>query len=275
MFTRPLADVQTRVMRAIRWREHGDDVHELVASHDGIDAGSRLAIYRNHMHESLGAALAAVFPVVLRLVGEPFFRQAARLYVTTHPLRAGSLLNFGDTFPQFLGGWAPAAALPYLADVAALEWAYHRAYHAAEYAPLDFALLAEVPAERHAQLRLRLQPSARWLASRWPVLALWLANQPDAAPDALDRVRLDAGGDELIVVQRDLEIEFRRLSRGEGRWLRRLAADATFAEALADALDVDPDFDLGATLARHASQGLFTAAWLSPFAASHPGGPLS
>jgi hypothetical protein len=275
MFTRPLADVQTRVLHAIRWRERSDDVQEIVASHDGIDAGARVAIYRNHMHESLGAALAAVFPVVMRLVGEPFFRQAARLFIAAHPLRAGSLLDFGDAFPQFLAGYAPAAALPYLADAAALEWAYHCAYHAAEYAPLDFALLEEVPAERHAQLRLRLQPSARWLASRWPVLDLWLANQPDAAPDALEHLRLDAGGDELIVVQRDLEIEFHRLGRGESRWLRRLAADATFAEALADALDVEPDFDLGATLARHAAQGLFTAAWLSPFASSREGGKLS
>jgi Putative DNA-binding domain len=268
MFTRPLADVETRVMHAIRWRERSADAHDLVASHDGIDADARLAIYRNHMHESLGAALSAVFPVVARLVGGAFFRQAARLYIAAHPLRAGSLLGFGDTFPHFLAGYEPATALPYLADVAALEWAYHCAYHAAEYAPLDFALLDEVPRERHAQLRLRLQPSARWLGSRWPVLDVWLANQPDAAPDALDRLRLDAGGSELIVVQRDLEIEFRRLGRGESRWLRRLAADATFAEALADALGVEPEFDLGAALARHAAQGLFTAVWLAPFASS-------
>lgn len=270
MFTRPLADVQTRVMHAIRWREHNADVREFVASHDGIDADGRLAVYRNHMNESLGGALAAVFPVVARLVGEGFFRQAARLYVAAHPLRAGSLLNFGDAFPQFLSRYTHAQALPYLGDVAALEWAYHGAYHAAEYPALDFALLDEVPAERHAQLRLRLQPSARWLASRWPVIDLWLANQPDAPADALDRLRLDAGGGELIVVQRDLEIEFRRLGRGEARWLRRLSAEATLAEALAEALDADPDFDLSATLARHAAQGLFTAAWLAPFCERRP-----
>lgn len=264
MFTRPLADVQTRVMHAIRWREHGADAAELIASHDGIDSDSRLAIHRHHMHDSLGAALADVFPVVARLVGDDFFRQVARLYVAAHPLRSGSLLSFGDTFPQFLAGWPPAAALPYLADVAALEWAYHGAYHEAEYQPLDFALLDEVPADRHAHLRLRLQPSARWLGSRWPVLEIWLANQPDAPADALEGISLDAGGDDLIVVQRDLEIEFRRLAHGESRWLRRLAAEATLAEALADAFDADPAFDLGATLARHAAQGLFTAAWLAP-----------
>ncbi len=238
----------------------------MIATHDGINADGRLAIVRNHMHESLTTALADVFPVVARLVGEAFFRQAARLFIVAHPLRAGSLLGFGDAFPRFLAGYAPAAALAYLADVAALEWAWHGAYHAAEYPPLDFALLDEVPPERHAQLRLRLQPSARWLASRWPVLDLWLANQPDAPADALDHVRLDAGGAELIVVQRNLEIEFRRLARGESRWLRRLATEATLAQALADALDVDPEFDLGATLARHAAQGIFTAAWLAPFA---------
>ena len=41
--------------------------------------------------------------------------------------------------------------LPF-ADVAALEWAWHHAFHAAEHVPFDLARLADVPPVQHAAL---------------------------------------------------------------------------------------------------------------------------
>jgi len=44
--------------------------------------------------------------------------------------RAAALAEYGDGFADFLAGFAPAQSLPYLADVARLEWAINAAYHA-------------------------------------------------------------------------------------------------------------------------------------------------
>ena len=65
-------------------------------------------------------------------------RSTARrsLYVTSEPPRSPVLLEYGDSFPQFLRNIGQGAAADYLADVAELEAARTRAYHAADATPL-------------------------------------------------------------------------------------------------------------------------------------------
>lgn len=252
-----LPDAQACVMDALLLRSSGAAAAALLRATGTPSAQRRLQIYRNNLFESLIAALGAVYPVVVRLIGTQFFRQAARAYIRAHPSRSGNLHDFGGELPGFLHAYQPAAILPYLPDVAALEWAYHRAYHETELPALELARLAQVPVADQAELRFHLQPSARFVASRYPVLKIWQANQPQAQ-DSDSTILLDEGGVNLLVVQQDLEIEFRLLSITESRWLCALADGASLAEATQDALDDDSAFDLATTLARHLGLGLFT-----------------
>ena len=77
----------------------------------------RFAVYRNNVVVSLIDALATRFPAVQRIVGEEFFRAMAGV-------RAGAsaALALDDglwrDLPAFVETFAPAAELPYLADVA-------------------------------------------------------------------------------------------------------------------------------------------------------------
>jgi hypothetical protein len=80
----------------------------------GLAPSRRLQLYRNNHFATLIEALAAVYPVVLRLVGEPFFRQTARGYVASHPSRCGDIHGYGDNFGDFLDGLPQAADYPYL-----------------------------------------------------------------------------------------------------------------------------------------------------------------
>jgi hypothetical protein len=250
-----LPDTQVRVMNALLRR--GDPAAAVPLVRAGaLPAERRLAIYRNNMVQSLVAALAAVYPVTERLVGSVFFRQAAKACIGIHPSRSGDLHDFGADLPPFLRAWSPAAALPYLPDVAALEWAMHRAYHEAALPPLAVAQLADVPPHAQAGLRLLLQPSAQFVSSPYPVLRIWQANQADA--DEADTVSLDEGGVRLLVLQQALEIVFVPLDAAEDRWLRALADGAGLGQASACAFDLDPAFDLPSTLARHLTLGLFT-----------------
>ena len=254
---RALPDAQTCVMETLLRRSGGAAAAALLRPGTGLAPWRRLQVYRNNLFESLGNALHAVYPVVERLVGTGFFRQAAMAYVRAHPSRSGNLHDFGAELPGFLRAYWPAASLPYLPDVAALEWACHRAYHETELPAIELDQLAQVPRADQAELLFQLQPSARFIASRYPVLRIWQANQPQAQ-DGDAAVSLLEGGVHLLVVQHDLEIEFRRVGSAESRWLRALADAASLAEATHAALDEDPAFDLAATLARHLGLGLFT-----------------
>ena len=226
-----------------------------------VSAVRRLQVYRNNAQASLRAALEAVYPVVARLVGGAFFADVARRFIPVHPSRSGNLHDFGRELPNFLRSLPVLDVLPYLGDVAALEWACHEVCHEADDAAFDPAALADVPVGLQPALRLALQAAVRFVESPYPVLAIWQANQPDIAADA-PPVRLDQGGVQLLVARRDFDIEFRLLGAAEARWLRALADERPLAAAVAGALDIDPAFDFGALLARHLRLGTFCRAWL-------------
>ena len=84
----------------------------------------------------LVSALEARFPAIRKIVGEDFFKGAAKLFATTQPPRSPLMLFYGDAFPTFFADFEPAREVPYLADVARLEAARTRANHAADAKPL-------------------------------------------------------------------------------------------------------------------------------------------
>jgi hypothetical protein len=100
--------------------------HAALAVDDLVVAGRiplarRLGVHRNTVRGALCRALALRYPTVERLVGEAFFDQAALAYAVQDWPREPQLAAWGAGFAGFLAGHAPAAALPYLADVARFD----------------------------------------------------------------------------------------------------------------------------------------------------------
>jgi hypothetical protein len=218
---------------------------------NGLPPARRIQVYRNNMHASLTDALGAVFPVIQRLVGDDFFGFAARSYIQSHPSRSGNLHDFGEQFPEFLQTFPPAAGLSYLGDVARLEWCYHAVFHAADHPPLELQALAAVPADELGDIRFRLNPACRLLSSGFPLLRIWQANQDDSTDD--QPIALDAGGVQLLIIRRGLDIEFQPLADADYALLDAMRRGITFAEAHERALATDPGFDLPVALHRHVS----------------------
>ena len=170
-----LRELQDGFVRAVL---HGEMAASDWIKPNGLNPAQRLAVYRNNTFLGLAEALRDGYPVVSNLVGEGFFKHMAKSYVACHPPSAGCLLICGDSFPAFVANYPPAQRLPYLADVAKLEWLWQEAFHETKARPLDLSALACVPTERQGGLRFRLHPSARLLVSACPVLRIWESNQP-------------------------------------------------------------------------------------------------
>src|SRR5690606_30106135 len=98
-------------------------------------------------------------------------------FIAAHPPQSPCLFEYGASLGDFIAGFAPASSLPYLADVARLEWAMNAAYHARTEPPIDPALLASGDAAILARSTLLLQPSLHLVTSPYPVDAIWRANQ--------------------------------------------------------------------------------------------------
>jgi hypothetical protein len=213
---------------------------------DDLSPGARIQIYWHHVFSSLTEALESTYPVVCRLVDRRFFGFAVDRYVRSHPPEGPCLVEYGASFPEFLATFPPCAGHPYLADVARLEWAMNLAFHAEDAQPIAPAELARVPPGDIGRLTFRLDPSASWLESPWPIDRIWRANQPEAYPDT--HVDLSAGGALLEIRRRDDVPTFRHLARGEFLFRYGLGAGAALGTAVNTAITADPGFDLTAAI---------------------------
>jgi len=143
---------------------------------DGVD-NSRLAIYRHTIFSTLNTALISSYPVIVKLVGEGFFRFLAQQYIEQYPSLSGDLNQYGEHFFQLVQRCPEAAELPYLADIAKLEWAVQLADNAADNHLFPVEKLALIEPEHYTHLQFFLSPSVYLLGSEYPIDEIWLANQ--------------------------------------------------------------------------------------------------
>ena len=214
----------------------------------GLPGTARLGIYRNNVYITLTEALRGSFPVVERLVGADFFRHAAEHYVRAYPSLSGNLQDYGHRFPDFLKRFPATSRLVYLPDVARLEWYWQEVFHAqTDESEIDPRGLAEIPEDEHVRLGFVLNRAARLLHSPFPALRIWQANQ-DGADGEVD---LAEGECQVLLLQRDYQVELHPLSAGEYWLLQALAQGETLGTAFEIAHRHEPKLELGTVLAKH------------------------
>jgi hypothetical protein len=207
----------------------------------------RLALYRANIRITRERALANAYPVVRALVGDEFFARLAGAYVHAHPDASGDLNDVGARLAQFLGAFEPARSLPYLADVAALEWSVHRAARAADATAVARHRIARLPPADLLSMRFGLHPACAWIESEFPVASIWLAHQPGttvALPAEIARSEV------ALVVRPRWHAQVLLSSAGEVAALARLQAGADMEHAIGAALRADAGFNFARALVR-------------------------
>lgn len=196
----------------------------------------RFGVYRNNVAVSLSDALAARFPVIRRLVGEAFFVALARVYAEQDGPKSPILAEWGGGFAEFLAGFPPLAAYPYMADVARIEFMRGRAFHAADATAVDPARLAAADPQR---VRLRLHPSVSVLVLDHPAVSIWACNQP--AAEEMPR----GAGAEIALILRDLnfDVPVRKIGRGDAALLQAILSGESLADAALGARDAERGHD--------------------------------
>ena len=206
---------------------------------------ARMEVYRGNIHGNRQSALAGAYPVVRMIVGAAYFELLADAYGAAHPSVSGDLHEYGGALARFLESYEDAADLPYLPDVARLEWLVHRAYYAADPVPFDPSRPTEA----------RLAPACALLAAEWPVARIWHAHQEGGEPAAVD---LSASAERVLVYRPGWRVEVCALDPGDNCFLGRLTAGASLGEALEAAVHADSTFDPRAALAAWVQTGVIT-----------------
>ncbi len=210
----------------------------------GFPPERRFAVYRNNVCVGLVDALAERFPICLQLVGDEFFRAMAQCYVRERLPRTPMLFEYGDEFATFVSNFEPARDLPYLPDIARLEYAVGQAYHAANAAPLSLDFLRALPHDRLDSATVVLHPSTQFVASAYPIVSIWRRHMSD---DEMTPVELEHG-EEALVVRPALAINVSTLPSGGSAFVDALRNGRTFGEAMNAGTAVATDFELTACL---------------------------
>lgn len=250
----PLHEIQQAFFRAVYENEF--ILSEQIKDTKNLNGESRLKVYQSSILGIQTDALAAVYPVLEKLVGEEFFLAMGKAYLRKYYSPSGDLHNLGGQMAEFLQDFEPVKDLPYLPDVALLEWVWHRIFHAADESDLDINRLTEIPAEAHGLLVFHLRNGARLLSSAYPVHHIWQVNQDDYAGD--DRVDLDEGDVWLLVTRNDYEIEIHELDGIQWQFLQMIQHGFTLTEIS----EKHPDLPLGELLPQCVASG-----WINKFEA--------
>ncbi len=169
---------------------------EVIAPSATLDAPARLGVYADAYVLRLHEVLGEDFPRVAALLGPDRFAALVRAYLRGHPSSCPSVRHLGRALEAFLAGWPDGA--PWLADLAALEWARVEVFDAADAAALRAADLRQVAPEAWPVLRFAAVPALAIVRAGWPVHELWAGADPAVLAPAATAIRVWRGSDERV-----------------------------------------------------------------------------
>jgi hypothetical protein len=151
----------------------GFDVAGLVRGDDRLGPVERLDIYADMYFYRLRDSLAEDFPAVTAVAGSAEFHNLITDYLLAHPPSSWTLRDLGQSLPGFLDRHEIRGELPFLADLARLEWARIDVFDEADATPLTRPDLTGLAPREIEALTLGLIPAARLLMLDWSVAPIW------------------------------------------------------------------------------------------------------
>ncbi|NOE33289.1 MULTISPECIES: DNA-binding domain-containing protein [unclassified Ruegeria] len=215
-------------------------------------AGRRFSVYRNNVAVSLTEAMHQAFPVITKLLGPQNMDGLAGIFLRQHPPSSPLMMFYGEAFPGFLAGMQQLAHLGYLPDIARLELALRRSYHAADSQPAPADALAVDP-EQVMQARLQFAPAMHVIRSDWPIHSIWRFNSEADAP------KPQARAEDVLITRPEYDPDPHLLPSGGADWIGHMQNGDTIGAAFEKAAAEAPEFDLGTTLALLLQGGAVTS----------------
>jgi hypothetical protein len=228
----------------------------LLATPAAGDLVERVDVHRDGYPARVEAAVADTYPAVAHLIGAGALHGLVHRYVRALTRHGYNLNDVGAELPSFLESDPLAESLPFLSDLAAVEWQIARAFHAFESTPFDAQVLASWTIGDFEQARLRFQPSLAVVRSRWPIVVLWQARETPTGEIDLD---LRDRPEIALVHRRGLDVACCAVDAVEADCLEALLAGETLGAAAAEIADRATEGAVVEWFARWSALGLVTA----------------
>ena len=176
----PLSELQSQFKQYLMFQTGQIDGH--IDSTEELSNEFRLAIYANAYCMRVVETLQKDFPAIFYLLGDDTFTQVALAYIKEHPSQHPSLRFFGQYFSEFLLQGKDYRAMPYLSELAQLEWLLVEAFNAKDVSLIQESDVVNVSPEAWSTLVLHFQASVHCFQYHWNIIPLWQAEQNEQIP---------------------------------------------------------------------------------------------
>lgn len=206
---------------------------------------------------SLIDALHSTYPAMHRLLGDEFFKASAKAYIEAHPPTQPVMAEYGDNFGHFVSALPTVSGLPYLSDVAELEWCNLQAYHSADAPVFNVAQLSSVPPDTIMDIGFICHPALHVIESRWPVGSIWMMSTSTSrtTDSSINMNQAEA----ILITRPELQVHVNIVSDAAAKFLRSIQKGDPLGIAAQNALEKDETFDAGSNLTGLIGLGAFRA----------------
>ncbi len=184
--------------------EERQAAENMLDSSAGLNASERLHVYRNNITSTRVRALQAIYPVCVMILGMDCFKGMAQEYCWRAEDDCADLNAYGVSFPAFLSDHSQAPdfiELPYIGELAKLEWCWHAAYYTADDAPFDHDAFATAATDPE-QLYFVLAGALTVMQTDYPVREIW---QRHRAQEKVGSIPALEGCEYLCIHRQNLE----------------------------------------------------------------------
>ena len=207
-----LLKVQRQMKERIRSHNHTTLGEVELNEQGGARGEERMAVYAEAYVARLMEALAEIYETVYHLLGKEAFIELTESYLEAHPSHSYNLNSFGEAMAPHLERTRFAAELPFLPDLARLEWQVSRAFHSFEQTAFDPASIAQNSEEDWDRLRVVFQPSVAVIRSQWPILTIWNARKK---PLGEIDISLEGQPQQVLVSRRGMDVTCEALEEAQ------------------------------------------------------------
>ncbi len=233
-----LFDLQNRLKGLIKeptqiFSEQNDCL-DLIIGTETLSAQDRVAIYAEAYFVRITNALASEFKSVHRIVEahqEHLFPRLIAEYLRAYPSRYTSLDEVGRDLSVFLRGHPVERLIPFIAELADLEWRMNESHFAPLAVLFEPSVLQQIPEHAWPDVRFEFDPSLRLIQSQWEIDRVWLGETD--FPEV---------GDFYFLVSRsrtDFEVGIRRIQQAEFQVLQKALAGWTLGQISDDFVSMD------------------------------------
>jgi len=220
-----LHDLQTRLMLGIYDKKYANVAFPYIDESGNNSAEQQLSIYRTSIFGGLKKALVETFPVTKQLVGDDFFNAMTGRYIARFPCQVQDLNDYGESLAEFIRDLKHARSVPYLADMAKLEWSVNLAYNTKiQQANLD--KLSSLSEQQQLNITLHLANGSSLLHLSYPVDKIWDIHQNNS----LQEINIQKTSLYLIIFKNDYDVVINRVSEEQFYFLTCCNNGLSFVE---------------------------------------------